>query len=937
MPFSLKKKKHVDRNDKWYILAKEQGYRSRAAFKLAHINKEFDLIGASTRVILDLCAAPGGWAQVAAKCAGRGAAVIAVDLLPIRPIPNVRTIVGDITMDATHAVVKREARAALAKQAEADEEGRAGRHVDVVLCDGAPNVGAAYNKDAFVQNEIALLSLKCGVECGLKKGGAFVTKVYRGADYNALIWCFGRLFERVRATKPASSRAQSAEIFVVCTGYLAPQRVDPKLLDPKHVFAALGGGLDDRKPLSVLHPKAGGKKKTRQRQGYADGGSDALLVQPRLDARAFLAHDDATQILAERSEITFVDGDAVDAHEKTTAEIRACCADLRVLSKADFRSLLRWRDKLRREDLHLVEGDDDDDDDGDGDDGDGDDGSGSDDGDAADAAGDVDSDDEVLSAIDARRAALAADARREKKRAAKAGAKQRLRAAAGIVEGTNVTLTNDEDVFSLAYATAAGGLGALADRQPEEVEADPATVKGAWGSKQKERYEVYESHADRALAVEDQLDAAYEAFADRRAGKAGMREERHRRAKKLRDTLAAEQVAEDLALVDGDVDGYVRGLEDGASSDESSDEDADMEEDGGEAAPAAVDPRGAAAATRWFANPLMLCDDDDSDDDDDGGAPGEMPKTEREKRKAKRKKATERQERRVRRKQGAEDENDALHVVPGSLGAKKKGDFTKPLTPAQQAKEDAAKKLIKAGLGATKKGESGGLEIAPRTAAAEAEAAEFDPFTNERLQRERTYESDSEDDDERASTLAIATMMLRGSTKKKLVDASYNRFAWNDPKDLPAWFVDDEKRHYRPQVPIKPALLAEMKQRFQSLAAKPIAKVAEARARKKTRADARLKAAKKKAAAVAMDPDMTAGRKLKEVEKAMARGTAKTKRPDKVYVVASKTKSGVRKTAAGAKATKGAKVVKVDRRMKADKRATRAKAKRDKKHGKKRN
>ena len=102
-------------------------------------------------------------------------------------------------------------------------------------------------------------------------------------------------------------------------------------------------------------------------------------------------------------------------------------------------------------------------------------------------------------------------------------------------------------------------------------------------------------------------------------------------------------------------------------------------------------------------------------------------------------------------------------------------------------------------------------------------------------------------------------------------------------------------------------------------------------------ADARLKAAKKKAAAVAQDPDMTAGRKLKEVEKAMARGTAKTKRPDKVYVVASKTKSGVRKTAAGAKATKGAKVVKVDRRMKADKRATRAKAKRDKKHGKKRN
>ena len=125
MGFSLKKQKKVDRNDKWYVLAKEQGYRSRAAFKLAHINKEFDLITPRTRVVLDLCAAPGGWAQVAAKAAGHGAAVIAVDLLPIRPIPNVRTIVGDITLDQTHAVVRREAKEALARFRDDDDEGRA--------------------------------------------------------------------------------------------------------------------------------------------------------------------------------------------------------------------------------------------------------------------------------------------------------------------------------------------------------------------------------------------------------------------------------------------------------------------------------------------------------------------------------------------------------------------------------------------------------------------------------------------------------------------------------------------------------------------------------------------------------------------------------------------------------------------------------------------
>ena len=172
---------------------------------------------------------------------------------------------------------------------------------------------------------------------------------------------------------------------------------------------------------------------------------------------------------------------------------------------------------------------------------------------------------------------------------------------------------------------------------------------------------------------------------------------------------------------------------------------------------------------------------------------------------------------------------------------------------------------------------------------------------------------------------------MRRSKAKKLVDASYNRFAWNDPRDLPAWFVDDEKRHYRPQVPIKPELLAEMKARFQSLAAKPIKKVAEARARKRTRAEARLKAAKKRAEAVANDPDMSAGRKLKEVERAMARAS-KQKRPDKVYVVASKSKSGVRKATSAPKgATKGSRVVSVDARMKKDKRAAKSRAKKQKK------
>eukprot|EP01083_Nonionella_stella_P288298 981060_1 len=100
-------------------------------------------------------------------------------------------------------------------------------------------------------------------------------------------------------------------------------------------------------------------------------------------------------------------------------------------------------------------------------------------------------------------------------------------------------------------------------------------------------------------------------------------------------------------------------------------------------------------------------------------------------------------------------------------------------------------------------------------------------------------------------------MMLRKSKAKSLVDASYNRFAWNDPEDLPDWFQDDETRHYRPQLPIPPELLAKMKEKFISLAVRPITKVAEARFRKNKRAKNKLALAKKKAESVANSSDMT--------------------------------------------------------------------------------
>ncbi|KAK8041300.1 Spb1 domain-containing protein [Apiospora phragmitis] len=327
MPFQ--KKTGKGRLDKWYKLAKEKGFRARAAFKLIQLNKKYGFLEKS-RVCLDLCAAPGSWCQVAAQTMPQGSMIIGCDLSPIKPIPNVITFQSDITTDKCRATIRQYLKTL---------------KVDVVLHDGAPNVGTAWVQDSFNQAELTLQSMKLATEF-LNEGGTFVTKVFRSKDYNSLLWVFNQLFSKVEATKPPSSRNVSAEIFVVCRGFKAPKKIDPRFLNPKTVFAELATAAPNNE-AKVFNPEV----KKRKREGYEEGDYTQFK---ELRASEFIQTLDPIAVLGGYNKLSFdqpPNGDvalaALHKMPETTEEIRLCCADLRVLGRKEFKLLLRWRLKVR--------------------------------------------------------------------------------------------------------------------------------------------------------------------------------------------------------------------------------------------------------------------------------------------------------------------------------------------------------------------------------------------------------------------------------------------------------------------------------------------------------------------------------------------------------------------------------------------------------------
>ena len=194
-------------NDPYVARAKREGYRSRAAFKILEIDDKFKLFKPGGRVV-DLGAAPGGWAQVAAKRVqseeGRGK-VIGIDLLPIDAIPGVVFEQMDFNDEDAPDRLK----------------AMLGGPADVVMSDMAANTTGHKKTDHLRIIGLAELAVAFAREV-LAPNGAFVAKVFQGGLETALLNDLKRDFATVRHVKPAASRADSSELYVLATGFRGP-------------------------------------------------------------------------------------------------------------------------------------------------------------------------------------------------------------------------------------------------------------------------------------------------------------------------------------------------------------------------------------------------------------------------------------------------------------------------------------------------------------------------------------------------------------------------------------------------------------------------------------------------------------------------------------------------------------------------------------------
>ena len=190
----------------YYRQAKKEGYRARSAYKIQQIHERFTVVRKG-EAVADLGAAPGGWSQVLVELVGPEGLVVGVDLQRIKPIQGAVFVQGDFTQRATHDK--------LAKLLA--EKGRSA--LDAVVSDMAPDMSGNYEVDQFRSIHLCEMALDF-TDKHLRIGGAFVCKVFEGADFPQFRAEVKRRFKRMHQYHPAASRKSSSEVYLVGKHYL---------------------------------------------------------------------------------------------------------------------------------------------------------------------------------------------------------------------------------------------------------------------------------------------------------------------------------------------------------------------------------------------------------------------------------------------------------------------------------------------------------------------------------------------------------------------------------------------------------------------------------------------------------------------------------------------------------------------------------------------
>jgi len=196
------------RKDSYYLQAKKEGYRSRAAYKIAEIGRKEPLARPGDCVI-DAGAAPGGWSQVLLPLVGKNGKVAAVDILPMKPLPgdNFRFFQEDLSLPSLPGRILE----------------FFGRKADLVVSDAAPNTTGIPFTDQARSAELVRTVLSLAQRT-LADGGTFLAKIFEGAEADAVFRELQGEFEKVRRIRPAATRKESFELYLLAKGFHAGKK-----------------------------------------------------------------------------------------------------------------------------------------------------------------------------------------------------------------------------------------------------------------------------------------------------------------------------------------------------------------------------------------------------------------------------------------------------------------------------------------------------------------------------------------------------------------------------------------------------------------------------------------------------------------------------------------------------------------------------------------